>query len=105
MGKKNEMRAADPAPAAPQAQALCYELTGPLTALGHYLQAAQRTLEQAEIGDTRLADILAKALLQTNRAGDLLRDLRACLDGGGTNNSSSDDGPDTGDDGRARKCP
>lgn len=62
---------------------LCHELSEPLTALGHYLQAARR-LERAGGGDPALADILNRAAVEVSRANALVHDLRGTLDGDGT---------------------
>lgn len=94
MGRKNEIRVSDGAPVAPQALTLCYELSEPITALGHYLQAARRYLEEAGLDDARLADLLAKATLQAHRAGSLVRELRNGLNGEEAADLSRDASPD-----------
>lgn len=60
------------------ASALAHEVNQPLTAIGNYLQAARRFMAASGIapGD-RVAEALDKAAAQTERAGQVVRTMRA----------------------------
>lgn len=60
------------------ASALAHEVNQPLTAIGNYLQAARRFMTASGIapGD-RVAEALDKAAAQTERAGQVVRTMRA----------------------------
>lgn len=60
--------------------ALVHELSEPLTAVANYLATARRVLgTDAGSEDCGLAEILEKALAQTNRAGEIVHRVRHFL--------------------------
>ena len=65
------------------ASALAHEVNQPLTAIGNYLQAARRFMAASGIapGD-RVAEALDKAAAQTERAGQVVRTMRAFVQKG-----------------------
>ncbi len=60
------------------ASALAHEVNQPLTAIGNYLQAARRFMAVSDVapGD-RVVEALDKAFAQTERAGQVVRTMRA----------------------------
>ena len=59
------------------AAALAHELNQPLTAIGNYMKAAQRTLESNDSTQiARARELMDKAASQTTRAGQIIRRLR-----------------------------
>jgi two-component system, LuxR family, sensor kinase FixL len=59
------------------AAALAHELNQPLTAIGNYVRAAQRLLEQPEPNLPRARQAMNLAAQQTLRSGEIIRRLRA----------------------------
>lgn len=60
--------------------ALVHELSEPLTAVANYLTAARRVLgADAGSADCGLAEILEKAVAQTDRAGKIVHRVRQLL--------------------------
>ncbi len=59
------------------AAALAHELNQPLTAIGNYVRAAQRLLEQSEPNLPRARQAMNLAAQQTLRSGEIIRRLRA----------------------------
>ncbi len=64
--------------------ALAHELGQPLAAIGNYIQAATRLLENSgAVGTERVRDNLEKAAAQGGRAGQIIHSLREFIEKGG----------------------
>jgi two-component system sensor kinase FixL len=72
------------------ASTLAHELNQPLTAVGNYLQATRHLLKAPQPDLARLDDLLAKAGAQTQRAGEVIRRLRAFVAKGETERRAED---------------
>ena len=71
--------------------ALAHELNQPLSAIMNYVQAAQRLLDSSEEDfGLNLADVMEKAIIQADRAGEIIRHLRAFLEKGETERTHED---------------
>ncbi len=71
--------------------ALAHELNQPLSAIMNYVQAAKRLLEASDKDfGLSLADVMEKAIVQADRAGEIIRHLRAFLEKGETERTQED---------------
>jgi two-component system sensor kinase FixL len=67
------------------ASALAHELNQPLAAIGNYLQASKRILEKSiDPKGPMLREVMEKAIAQTHRAGQVIRQLREFIARGET---------------------
>jgi two-component system, LuxR family, sensor kinase FixL len=58
------------------ASAMAHELNQPLTAVVNYLEAGRNLLERDPLPRDRIEDLIHRAVLQAERAGDVIRHLR-----------------------------
>ena len=66
------------------ASGMAHELNQPLAAVASYCETAHEMVEKQRIVPEKLGDILARALEQTHRAGDIIRRLREFVSKGTT---------------------
>jgi len=64
------------------ASALAHELNQPLTAISNYLQAGRRIMSMSGGDVAKLSEIMEKATVQSNRAGQIIRRLRQFVEKG-----------------------
>ena len=73
------------------ASALAHELNQPLAAIGNYLQASKRILEKnIDPKAPMLSEVMEKAIIQTHRAGQVIRQLREFISRGETEHRPED---------------
>ena len=73
------------------ASTLAHELNQPLTAVMNYVQAAQRMVEAPDrFPAKRITEIMAKAVDQAARAGEIIRRLREFIRRGETDRATAD---------------
>ena len=58
------------------ASTMAHELNQPLTAVTNYLEAARQLLESAPEATSRVNDLMGRAVVQAERAGNVIRQLR-----------------------------
>jgi len=66
------------------ASTMAHELNQPLTAVMNYLEAGRQLLAASAGGPERVGEIMAKAIAQAQRAGDVIRRLRSFVSKGET---------------------
>ncbi|HTQ33323.1 MAG TPA: PAS domain S-box protein [Stellaceae bacterium] len=66
------------------ASTMAHELNQPLTAVTNYLEAGRQLIALGAAAPERLADLMAKAVAQAQRAGEVIRQLRQFVSKGET---------------------
>jgi two-component system, LuxR family, sensor kinase FixL len=66
------------------ASTMAHELNQPLTAVTNYLEAGRRLIALGPVEPERIADLMEKAVVQAQRAGEVIRQLRQFVSKGET---------------------